>query len=123
MDFLGLRICWAAARFFVGVGTSRLYRVKEGRMDGRRDGTKRIKGPGRLNPQAKAMPSVLQFLWRLYHSVGEGMPDKFSSKRYGVATPSVGPITSHSGQWPGSHVVSRSRAPPARGDCGWPRNA
>ena len=91
MTFLGHQVCFQAALVFVGVGSGRLRRIKEGRRDGRRDGTKRVRGPGGLNPSARAMPSVLRFLWRLYHSVGEGMPDRFTFDRCDLDTLSVQP--------------------------------
>lgn len=92
VSFVGQTVCWQAAKVFVGVGWKRLRRIKEGRMDGRRDGTKRVRGPGGLAPQAFAMTTVLRFLWRLYHSVGEGMPDKFAFGRYDIKTLTVQPV-------------------------------
>ena len=80
MEFLGKQVCFQAARDFIGVGLSRLYRIKDGHSDGRSDGTKRARGTN----TAPMMASVLQFLWQLYHSVGEGMPDKFSFERPGL---------------------------------------
>ena len=77
MEFLGKQVCFQAARGFIGVGLSRLYRIKDGLTDGRSDGTKKARGTN----AAPMMASVLQFLWQLYHSVGEGMPDKFSFER------------------------------------------
>lgn len=85
VKFLGKPVCFQAARDLVGVGWAHLYRLKDGRIDGRSDGTKRAKGPLGLAPQATAMPSVLRFLWQLYHSVGEGMPDKFAFERPGLS--------------------------------------
>ena len=61
-------------------------------MDGRRDGSEKVKKAGGLNPQAFAMPSVLPFLWRLYHSVGEDTPDRFAFERYDVTTLTVRPV-------------------------------
>lgn len=84
VSFLGKALCFQAARDFVGVGLSHLYRLKDGLADGRSDGAKRAKGPLGLAPQATKLPSVLRFLWQLYHSVGEGMPDKFIFERPGL---------------------------------------
>lgn len=67
--FLGHGMCKAAARFLMRVGDDRIERVRNGIMDGRRD---RPHAPGKM------MTSVWRFLWTLYHTVGEGMPDKFN---------------------------------------------
>jgi len=92
VTLLGHAVCLRAAKALVGVGQSRLRRIKSGVADGRRDGAKRLRGPGGLPLNAPMMTSVLRFLWRLYHSVGEGMPDKFSFKRRDVRTLVVEPI-------------------------------
>ena len=81
VTFLGKRVCFHAARDFVGVGLTRLYRLKDGHIDGRSDSTKRARGPMGLAPQAAKAASVLRFLWAQYHSVGQGMPDKFTFER------------------------------------------
>ena len=81
IQFLDQAICIKAAQFFVGVGNQRLYRIKHGRVDGRTDRVRRTQGPGGISLQARQMPLVLRFLWRLYHSAGEGMPDRFSFER------------------------------------------
>ena len=67
--FLGHGVCKAAARFLMRVGDDRIERVRSGIMDGRRD---RPHAPGKMTT------SVWRFLWTLYHTVGEGMPDKFN---------------------------------------------
>ena len=82
----GQALCVKAAKALIGVGQSRLYRVKHGLTDGRRDGTKGARGIGKLPTNAPKMSSVLKFLWRLYQSVGEGMPDKFSFKKKDAKT-------------------------------------
>lgn len=76
----GQALCARAARALVGVGYGRLDRIKRGLADGRRDGTKGARALGKLPMTAPKTLSVLKFLWRLYQSVGEGMPDKFSFK-------------------------------------------
>jgi hypothetical protein len=81
---LGTAICQRAALRLIGVGQSRLHRIKHGSADGRRDGAKAVRGSGRGT--ATMTRSVLRFLWRLYHSVGEGMPDKFNFKKRDVRT-------------------------------------
>ena len=68
LSFLGVLVCLKAAMALMRVGQERLDRVRDGRPDGRRD---RPQLPGKMTA------SVWHFLWRLYHSVGEGMPDKF----------------------------------------------
>jgi hypothetical protein len=75
-----------AAKALLGVGQSRLYRIKRALTDGRRDGTKGARGIGKLPMNAPKLLSVLKFLWRLYQSVGEGMPDKFSFKKRDAKT-------------------------------------
>ena len=77
---LGKQVCFQAARGFLGVGLSRLSRIKDGHSDGQSDGTKRARGAN----ATPVMASLLQFLRQLYHSVGEGMPDKFSFERPGL---------------------------------------
>jgi len=89
--FLGIGVCERAAMTFSGMGSYRLARIRCGGIDGRRDGTKKVRGPGGLSHQTHAQPSVLRFLWRLYHSVGEGLPDKFSFERHDVNTLVVQP--------------------------------
>jgi hypothetical protein len=75
IEILDAPVCFQAAKLFAGVGASRLYRIKSRRADGRSDGNRRAARG--LGSNATKTPSVLRFLWRLYHSVGEGMPDKF----------------------------------------------
>ena len=82
----GQALCVKAAKALLGVGQSRLYRIKRGLTDGRRDGTKGARGIGKLPMNAPKLLSVLKFLWRLYQSVGEGMPDKFSFKKKDAKT-------------------------------------
>lgn len=90
VKFLGKSVCFQAARALVGVGLKRLYRLKDGLTSGHSDLTianKRAKkGPVSLRHNATKMPSVMQFLWELYHSVGEGMPDKFAFERPGLSS-------------------------------------
>jgi len=62
---LGQMVCVKAAKALAGVGLHQLYRIKAGLADGRRDGTKRARGPGGVPMNAPKMPSVLRFLWRL----------------------------------------------------------
>ena len=81
MEFLGKQVCFQAARDFIGVGVGRLYRLKDAHSDGRSDGARRPRGA----VAAPMSASVLQFLWQMYHSVGEGMPDKFSFERPGLS--------------------------------------
>ena len=69
IHFMGHTVCTKAAMTLMRVGTERLARVMDGRPDGRRD---RPHVPGKMTT------SVWRFLWRLYHSVAEGMPDKFN---------------------------------------------
>jgi hypothetical protein len=67
--FLGHDVCKMAARHLMRVGDERVERVRNGIVDGRQD---RPHTPGKMTT------SVWRFLWTLYHTVGEGMPDKFS---------------------------------------------
>ena len=69
IHFMGHTVCTKAAMTLMRVGTERLARVMDGRPDGRRD---RPHVPGKMTT------SVWRFLWRLYQSVAEGMPDKFN---------------------------------------------
>ena len=69
LRFLGQNVCKAAAQHLMRVGDDRVERVRQGIVDGRHD---RPHAPG-----AKTT-TVWKFLWTLYHTVGEGMPDKFS---------------------------------------------
>ena len=62
------KVCVAAGLRLMRVGAPRLARVLAGREDGRKH---RPQLPG------KQTASVWQFLWRVYHNVAEGMPDKF----------------------------------------------
>lgn len=68
-DILGHKVCVAAGLRLMRVGAPRLARVLAGRPDGRKH---RPQLPG------KQTASVWKFLWRVYHSVAEGMPDKFN---------------------------------------------
>lgn len=90
VELFGHQVCFAAALAFTGVGRDRLYRIKDGLMDGRRDGTRGL-GPLGSNPRATTTSSVLRFLWRLYHSVAEGMPDRFTFERRDIVTPILEP--------------------------------
>ena len=67
--FLGHKICRHAGRHLMRVGDERLERVRDGIIDGRHDCPHT---PGKMST------SVWRFLWTLYHTVGEGMPDKFN---------------------------------------------
>lgn len=91
VGLLGHTLCVKAAMALAGVGPTQLYRIKAGLADGRRDATRRVRGPGGVPMNAPKMPSVLRFLWRLYQSVGEGMPDRFSFKRRDAKTLVVEP--------------------------------
>ena len=71
LQFLGTPVCVKAAMDFVGVGQGRLDRLKAGRLDGRR--LRRMR-----EATTDQRRSVWNFFWRLYHSVAEGMPDRFS---------------------------------------------
>jgi hypothetical protein len=68
-SFLGHNVCRTAGLRLMCVGISRVERVRDGRLDGRRDCPH---VPGKMET------GVWRFLWTLYHTVGEGMPDKFS---------------------------------------------
>ena len=68
-EMLGLHVCIPTARDLVGVGKARLRRVQESAPDGR---------VGRKFRPGLKQASVWIFLWKLYHSVAEGMPDKFN---------------------------------------------
>ena len=85
VNLMGHSVCVKAAKALIGVGMGRLYRIKDGLADGRCDGTRRVRGSG-IALNATKMTSVLSFLWRLYHSVGEGMPDRFCFKRNDAKT-------------------------------------
>jgi hypothetical protein len=76
-EFLGHTVCKKAALYLMRVGENRLERVRDGRLDGRRDAPH---APGQMTT------SVWRFLWTLYHTVGEGMPDKFSFETDDVNT-------------------------------------
>lgn len=82
----GQALCVKAAKALLGVGQGKLYRIKNGLTDGRRDGTRGVRGLQKLPMNAPKLLSVLKFLWRLYQSVGEGMPDKFSFKKKDAKT-------------------------------------
>jgi len=82
----GQSVCVKAAQALIGVGQGQLYRIKHGLADGRRDGTKGVRGRDNLPLNAPKLSSVLRFLWRLYQSVGEGMPDKFSFRKRDAKT-------------------------------------
>ena len=86
VNLMGHAVCMKAAKALIGIGFGQLYRIKDGLADGRSDGTRRVRGSG-VALNATKMPSVLSFLWQLYHSVGEGMPDRFSFKRNDAKTP------------------------------------
>jgi hypothetical protein len=85
VNLMGHSVCVKAAKALIGIGFSQLYRIKDGLADGRCDGTRRVQGSG-ITCNATKMPSVLSFLWQLYHSVGEGMPDRFRFKRNDAKT-------------------------------------
>ena len=72
LEMLGLHVCLSTARDLVGVGKDRLRRLQDGAPDGRR---------GRKFRPGLKQASVWRFLWKLYHSVAEGMPDKFSFEK------------------------------------------
>ena len=86
VKLMGQGVCVKAAKALIGIGLGRLYRIKDGLADGRCDGTRRLRGPRGVALNATKMPSVLCFLWRLYHAVGEGMPDRFAFKRNDAKT-------------------------------------
>ncbi len=79
--FLGQSICKIAARRLMRVGDERVERVRNGIVDGRHD---RPHVPGKMTT------SVWKFLWTLYHTVGEGMPDKFSFELKDAETLNMG---------------------------------
>jgi hypothetical protein len=85
VNLMGHSVCVKAAKALIGTGFGQLYRIKDGLADGRCDGTRRVRGSG-VALNATKMPCVLSFLWQLYHSVGEGMPDRFSFKRNDAKT-------------------------------------
>lgn len=68
VEVLGRKVCVAAGLQLMRVGAPRLSRVLAGHADGRKS---RVHVPG------KQIASVWTFLWRVYHSVAESMPDKF----------------------------------------------
>ncbi len=76
IDVLGQPVCLAAARSLVGVGFHRLTRIRRGELDGRRG-----QNLDRNTKHAEPLRSCTTFLWRMYHQVAEGMPDKFSSAK------------------------------------------
>ena len=84
IEILGQRVCNRASTFLMGVGCHRLVRVQRELADGRKSSTMSATGP--LHPNAKKTRSVLSFLWRIYHSAGESMPDKFSFARRDART-------------------------------------
>ena len=77
LQLLGLNVCIAAGRDLLSVGKARLKRVQEGAPDGRRR--------RKFQPGLK-QTSVWRFLWKLYHSVAEGMPDKFNFEQADAQT-------------------------------------
>ncbi len=84
---MGKPVCFAAARALVGVGTHRLYRIKDCQADGRR---LRASLPRGHSPNATATASVRRLLWRLYHEVAKGLPDRFTFTRQDAKTLTVG---------------------------------
>jgi hypothetical protein len=90
--FLGRTVCRMAALRLMRVGADRLERVRDGRLDGRRDAPH---APGKMST------SVWRFLWKLYHTVGEGMPDKFSFQKNDANTLTLGACKSLKRKAPG----------------------
>jgi hypothetical protein len=89
--FLSQSICKMAARHLMRVGDERVERVRNGIADGRHD---RPHVPGKMTT------SVWRFLWTLYHTVGEGMPDKFSFELKDAKTLVMGTRKSVKGKSP-----------------------
>jgi hypothetical protein len=95
-SFLGRKICRTAALRLMRVGIDRSERVRDGRPDGRQDCPH---APGKMST------SVFRFLWTLYHTVGEGMPDKFSFQLGDANTLVIGPCKSLKRKQPASRPI------------------
>jgi hypothetical protein len=95
-SFLGRKICRTAALRLMRVGIDRSERVRDGRLDGRQDCPH---APGKMST------SVFRFLWTLYHTVGEGMPDKFSFQLGDANTLTIGACKSLKRKQPASHPI------------------
>ena len=67
IEFLGVCVCLRAALFLAAVGQGRLDRIK--------------RGAGRMVPRKPKLTdvsmTVVTFLWHIYHSCAEGMPNRF----------------------------------------------
>ncbi len=74
----GEHICVPAARFLLSKSPQTLQRIRDGKADGRKMLSSRMRGVLAARPQAT---SVWRFLWRLYHWVGQGSLDKFHYAR------------------------------------------
>jgi hypothetical protein len=96
--FLGHKICRTAALRLMRVGINRLERVRDGRLDGRRDCPH---VPGKMET------GVWRFLWTLYHTVGEGMPDKFSFSKGDADTLVIGACKTLKHKAPGARLIER----------------
>jgi hypothetical protein len=95
-SFLGRKVCRVAALRLMRVGPDRLERVRDGRLDGRRDCP---------HAPSKMRSSVWRFLWTLYHTVGEGMPDKFSFSLADADTLVLGACKTLKRKAPSSHPI------------------
>ena len=86
MHIVGKPVCERAARFLVGIGSTRMERIRGFRMDGRC-----MSNPNRNAKASHAMQRCTTFLWRMYHQVAEGMPDRFSFAKGDTKSATVAP--------------------------------
>lgn len=69
----GVPVCFHALRSIIGVGPRTAHRIQEARMDARF--TKREAGCTRV-PERRVWSKIYSFLWNVYMSVAECMPDE-----------------------------------------------
>ena len=89
ISILGHSVCFMAAKALIGVGLSRLKRINAGDGDARK--VRKPRGPeGAPLKSDSAFMSSLTFLWRTYHHVAEGLPDRFSFAKNDAHTAVIG---------------------------------
>lgn len=75
-EFAGRPVCQRALQGLLGVGTSTLQRIRHGqRRMSRSEPMHPRLGFSMILKQWHKWPSVLLFLWMVYHSAAEGLPD------------------------------------------------